>query len=382
MKRNFVKVMLAAAVSAAVFTGCSSCPAPARAEVKTAKKLKVGYYVDEGSRSNGAFQWAQLLFYSPELDVTLLVAEDIRAGKLDGLDLLVIPGGSSASQVKALQDEGKKKVQDFVRNGGAYVGICAGFHCTLDRQERLQIMPYKYLEGAGGAGAQLAMDLSEKGGKILGVKPGRYYVRYSRGPISKPASWDKGNAETLGVYKGTVGPHGRPGGNFFNAPAVIYGNYGKGKVVATSFHPEAHITNHEMAMGLIYSVTGVKAKPVFPKRNYRPIRVAYWTPSTIGKGPMERMLELDRHPELDVILTSTFSEGILEHVDVLVVPDAIDAKNIAIAKSPAILKFMNKGGKVLSSGAEAKAFPKHKNFVEIPVGKSFVEEALKKPAAL
>lgn len=383
MKKNFVKIMLAATVSVSIFTGCSTCPATAKAEVKTtAKKLKVGYYVDEGSRSNGAFQWAQLLFYSPELDVTLLVAEDIRAGKLDGLDLLVIPGGSSASQVKALGDEGKKKVQDFVRNGGAYVGICAGFHCTLDRKERLQIMPYKYLQGAGGAGAQLAMELSEKGGKILGVKPGRYYVRYSRGPISKPASWDKGNAETLGVYKGTVGPHGRPGGNFFDAPAVIYGNYGKGKVIATSFHPEGHITNHEMAMGLIYAVTGVKAKPVFPKRNYRPIRVAYITYTTIGKAPMERMLELDRHPDIDVILTSSFSEGILNHVDVLVVPDAIDSKNIALAKSPAVLNFLNKGGKVLSSGEEAKAFPKHKNFVEVPVGKSFVEEVLKKPVAL
>ena len=37
---------------------------------------------------------------------------------------------------------------------------------------------------------------------------------------------------------------------------------------------------------------------------------------------------------------------------------------------------------VHSSGEEAKAFPKHKNFVEVPVGKSFVEEVLKKPAAL
>ena len=63
MKKNFVKIMLAATVSVSIFTGCSTCPATAKAEVKTtAKKLKVGYYVDEGSRSNGAFQWAQLLF--------------------------------------------------------------------------------------------------------------------------------------------------------------------------------------------------------------------------------------------------------------------------------------------------------------------------------
>ncbi|MBO5922901.1 MAG: hypothetical protein J6Q81_00170 [Lentisphaeria bacterium] len=382
MKINFAKMLFAAAVSSIILTGCAnSCPVAAKPEAKVEKKLKVGYYVDNGSRSNGAFQWAQLLFYSPQLDVTLLMGEDIRAGKLDELDLLVIPGGSSESQVKALGDEGKKKVQDFVRNGGAYVGICAGFHCTLDRKERLQLMPYKYLKGAGGAAAKLAMDINERGGKILGVKPGRYNVRYSLGPISKPAKWDKGNAETLGVYKSTVGPKGRPGGNFFDAPAIIYGNYGKGKIVATSFHPEAHINNHDMAMGLIYSVTGVRPTPIFPKRNYRPIRVAFITYTTIGKEPMKRMLELDRHPDIDVILNADFTEGILRHVDVLVVPDAIDAKNIGLAQSAAhnLKEFLENGGKILVSGAEAKAFPKHRNVVEIPAGKSFVEEVLKKP---
>ncbi|MBO5690154.1 MAG: hypothetical protein J6S73_09500, partial [Lentisphaeria bacterium] len=337
---------------------------------------------DEGSRSAGVFYWAQLLFYSPQLDVTLLDGKDIREGKLDSLDLLLIPGGSSASQVKALQPEGKKKVQDFVRNGGAYVGICAGFHCTLDRPERLQIMPYKYLQGAGGAAAVLPIDLSEKGGEILGVKPGRYFVRYSLGPISEPAEWEHGKAETLGVYKGTVSPKGRPGGNFFGAPAVIYGNFGKGKVVATSFHPESHVTNHGIAMGCIYAVTGVKAVPEFPKHNYRPVRVAFICSTTIGKEPIKRMLELDRHPDLDVILDVDFAKGILDHVDVLVVPDAMDAKNIKLAENyrDFLRDFMNRGGKVLVSGEEAKAFEKHPNLVEIPAGESFVEEALKKPA--
>ena len=386
MKKHFTKIFLAATVTSVIFSGCCNIgtPAPAAAKIKVEKKLKVGYYVDNGSRSNGAFQWAQLLFYSPQLDVTLLMAEDIRAGKLDELDLLVIPGGSSELQVKALGDEGKKKVQDFVRNGGAYVGICAGFHCTLDRKERLQIMPYKYMKGAGGSAAKLAMDLSEKGGKILGVKPGRYNVRYSLGPISQPASWDKGHAETLGVYKSTVSPKGRPGGNFFNAPAIIYGNYGKGKVIATSFHPESHINNHDLAMGLIYAVTGVRPTPVFPKRNYRPVRAAFITYTTLGKEPIKRMLELDRHPGIDVILNADFTEGILRHVDVLVVPDAIDEKNISLAQGAAhnLKELLDNGGKILVSGAEAKAFPKHPNVVEIPAGESFVEEALKAPVRL
>ena len=62
-----------------------------KSAVITGKKLKTGFYVDDGSRGNGAFTWAQLLFYSPQLEVTLLDGKDIRNGKLDNLDLLVVP---------------------------------------------------------------------------------------------------------------------------------------------------------------------------------------------------------------------------------------------------------------------------------------------------
>ena len=94
-------------------------------------------------------------------------------------------------------------------------------------------------------------------------------------------------------------------------------------------------------------------------------------------------LELDRHPDIDLMLAgkADLNAGILDHVDVLVIPDAFDNKNIDFAKSnaSALTAFMDKGGKLLVSGVEAKAFPKHKNLVEIPAGKSFVNEALKKP---
>ena len=95
------------------------------------------------------------------------------------------------------------------------------------------------------------------------------------------------------------------------------------------------------------------------------------------------MLELDRHPDIDLMLTgkADLNAGVLDHVDVLAVPDAFDSKNISFARDHVseLVTFMDKGGKVLVSGVEAKAFPKHKNLVEIPAGKSFVDEALKSP---
>ena len=347
------------------------------------KKLKTGFYVDNGSRGNGAFTWAQLLFYSPQLEVTLLDGKDIRDGKLDNLDLLVVPGGSGDLQLASLQDSGRKKVRDFVRNGGAYVGVCAGFHSALANEGYLQIMPYKHRRDIAGTAAVLPVVISKEGASMLGINPGRHYVRYNLGPISIPAQWNSGKAKTLGVYQSSIGYPGKPDVNFYGAPALIYGTFGKGKVIAASFHPESNVTSHPLALGCIYAVTGIKPAPVFPKRNYRPVRVAFWTPNTVGKAPMLRMLELDRHPDIDLMLTgkADLNAGILDHVDVLVIPDAFDNKNIDFAKSNAfaLTAFMDKGGKLLVSGVEAKAFPKHKNLVEIPAGKSFVNEALKKP---
>jgi len=374
MKNNIFSALFSSAMI--LLCGCAGILAPVQ-EIPM-QKVKVGYFVDNGSRGNGVFQWAQLLHYSPQLEVTLLDGKDIREGKLAEIDLLFIPGGSSTDQMKSLQDAGKDNIRKFVYNGGAYVGICAGFHCTLDRQERLQIMPYKYLRGAGGAQARLAVDISEKGGKILNARPGRRYVYYSRGPISRPAAWAHGNAETLGVYKSTVGPFGRDGGRFFDAPAIISGNYGKGKVIATSFHPEAHVNNRDISMGCIYAVTGVKAVPEFPRRNSRPVRVAFVTGTTGGKEPIRRMLELDRHPDLDVIFTSNFTEGILDHVDVLVIPDAHDLRSIEFIKANQnyLQDFMDRGGRILASGVEAQAVKAHRNLVEVPAGQSFVPGAL------
>lgn len=373
------------AVLTVVLSGCAVCSQSGQCpdSAYTGKKIKVGYFVGDGSRSSGIFYWAQLLHYSPQLDVTLLDAQDIRDGKLKTLDLLLIPGGSSESQCRDLQEAGKKAVQEFVYNGGSYVGICAGFHCTLNRKERLELMPFEYCHGASGSAARLAIDISKRGAEVLNIKPGRYYVRYSLGPISKPGpAWKHGKAEILGVYKSTVSRAGKPAYNFFNAPAAIYGNYGKGKVVATSFHPESYEATHNIALGCIYSVTGVTPTPVFPKNVRRPLRVAYYTPTTIGKAPIQRMLELDKSPEIDLLFAAKkeLDEGLLSHVDALVIPDAYDHKNASLAKSCRELfrKFMDRGGRIYVSGKEAAAFEKHVNLIEVPAGKSFVPAVLEK----
>ena len=346
-------------------------------------RIKTGFYVDRGSRGSGVLHLARFLAYSPQLDLVLLDGEDLRAGRLKDVQLLVIPGGSSRLQCEAMKPEGMEAIRKFVADGGRYVGICAGFHCTLNRPERLRLLPFEYCQGAGGSQANLAVDLSEKAGQLLGIKPGRYMVRYSRGPISRPGKQPgEGWGEVLGVYKSTVGPVGRPGGNFFDAPAVIHGQFGKGKVIAASFHPESYQSSHPIALGCIYAVTGVKPAPVFPAQNPRPVRVGYYGPAIAGKYCIRAMLALDRHPDLDVIFIDgvSLNQGMLDHLDVFVLPHGIKSTYKGLFTRPfpkeQIEKFLRRGGLLLASGNAAEFLPDHPNAKRLPADADFVKEAL------
>lgn len=345
-------------------------------------KLKVGFYVDDGSRSSGVFHLAQLIYYSPQLEVTLLNGKDIREGKLDKLDMLLVPGGSSGRQFNSMKAEGAAKIREFVEKGGKYVGVCAGYHCTLDRPDRIALLPYVYRKGVGGGKADLAVDINPKGAELLGIKSGRYKVRYSSGPIAEPGKpMANARAEVLAVYKSMIGPVGRPPVNYIDSPAMLYGSRGKGKIIASSFHPEYRVATHPIFCGMIRAVSGVDITPAFPWNDPRPLRVIFYTPNCSGKARIRRMLELDRRREIDLRLAAAadLDDGILEHADALVIPDGSEKLNRQLAKTHKAMfrRFMWRGGKIFVSGNASDAFEKSENLVVVPAGQSFVDHVLK-----
>ena len=380
MKKIFLMLLFACALLAA---GCRTklCTGDLFSGTEE-KRLKTGFFVDDGSRGGGVFKAARLLYHSPQLDVTLLDGKDIRDGKLDGLDLLVIPGGSSAVQFKMMQSTGAAKVREFVKRGGSYVGLCAGFHCTLNRPDRIALLPYVYLNKTSGAQGTLSVDISEKGASILDVKPGRYQVYYSSGPISKPGkSWEHGSAEVLGVYKNSIGLPGRKHYDYAGHPAILFGNHGKGKVAATSFHPEVNVANHCIFNGMIYAVTGKKIVQDFPEKNPRPVRVVLYVGDTKGKERIKRLIELDRNPDISVnpAAAASVPDLVSDHADVLITM-AEDSKGFRefVRKNQRLFRrFMDRGGKVIAVGSGVNVFEKHKNLSGYPGGKSLVDAVLK-----
>ena len=376
------------AAAAILLTGVSCAAQPETApEPAPEQTIKVGLFLDEGCLSNGVLCWARLIERSPELELVPLTGADIRAGKLQGLRLVVCPGGGSARQLNAMKPQGVAALKQFIADGGSYLGACAGCYSVLNRPGRMAMLPYDWIDKAAGKYAALTVEFSKDGAKRLDIKPGRYTVRYHGGPVMRPAAaTGKGTGETLSVFKSSAGWIDRAPYNFVNTPSTIYGTYGKGKVIATSFHPESWDGTHFIALGCIYAVTGVKPHPVPPPKSWRRIRVGFCaaggpvTPRTVAT-----MLALDRHPELDVLFVSgqEVLEGILDHVDVLFVPEGRRESYQSIFKNPlwseGIRKFLDRGGSIVAVGNGAKFLPAHANLKVLKAGDDPIATLLKKP---
>ena len=98
-----VAAMGAATANADDYTACvASNPSASCAAVPCAVPLKVGVYADRDPGGIGAVEWFRLVKESPEMELALLDGADMRAGKLAGLDVLVMPGGNSKTEFESL----------------------------------------------------------------------------------------------------------------------------------------------------------------------------------------------------------------------------------------------------------------------------------------
>ena len=333
---------------------------------------KVGLFVDDGCRNCGVLQWARLIRYSPQFELHLLMAEDIRNGKLDGLDLLICPGGGSSRQLRALQEAGQTAVKDFIASGGAYLGICAGCYSVLNNPDRLQLLPFEFFNQGPGGSAMLTVEFNAAGAKMLDILPGNQKVRYSDGPLMRQSEhFCPGSGEVMAVYRSSVSGAGQECYNFDSTPALICGTYGKGKIVGISFHPESNESTHNIALGALYAATGVKAVPEFPQPAHRPLRIGFTGRAIIGKYPVEALFDLEKHPEFDLTLISDpdINTGILRHLDLVVLPHGAEM-SYKVFFTPEMKKFfadfMERGGKVIASGNGADCLTEHRNLQKIP----------------
>ena len=156
----------------------------------------------------------------------------------------MFPGGGGTTQAKALQQAGCAAVEQFVANGGGYVGTCAGAYLAAlgynAQTAWLQLVDAQVIDVAHwnrGAG-RVKVHVVNSATPILAGFPEFLTARYVNGPLLGP-----GNSSTLpdyepeAVFVTDVHDNG-PADVMPGTICMTCSTYQKGRCVLFSFHPE------------------------------------------------------------------------------------------------------------------------------------------------
>jgi biotin--protein ligase len=169
--------------------------------------------------------------------------------------LLVFPGGADLGYCRSLNGEGNRRIEQYVRRGGAYLGLCAGAYYGSSRCEfevgnknlevigsrELSFFPgtcrgcafkgFVYHSEEGAKAVRLGVNKEAFGGALV---PETFKSYYNGGGLFVDAKKfaDKG-VETLATYTDSTDVEGGDG-----PAAVVYCKIGEGGAVLTGPHPE------------------------------------------------------------------------------------------------------------------------------------------------
>ena len=204
-------------------------------------RLHIALYKGPGTGGNGPPSLRQRLNHAPETSITEVSPEQIRDGALTNYQVVVFAGGSGSKEAEAIGEAGRSNVVQFVANGGGYVGICAGAYlCTAGYPWSLKILNVKTVSPKWQRGhATLKLELTDKGREILGTTATNLDVLYHNGPVVAAAGLDTlPTFEPLAYYRTEVASNNTPVGVMVNSPAMLAGEFKKGRVIFVSPHPE------------------------------------------------------------------------------------------------------------------------------------------------
>ena len=215
---------------------------PAGTSQSTQRKssIQVAVFVDDGVGPTDKLMAAIAL--DPALTARNISAMEIRERKLGEFDVLILPGGSGSKQGKALGEEGRERVREFVKNGKGLVGVCAGAYlASCDYEWSLNVLDAKVIDrqhwNRGYGNVDVA--LSDSGRELLGSDLASANLYYHQGPLLSPADNPAiPDYEALGVYVGEIAKNNAPKGIMQGTTAIARGKFEKGRVLCFSPHPE------------------------------------------------------------------------------------------------------------------------------------------------
>ncbi len=222
-----------------LFALCAVC-APAN-DNPGAEPIRVALFAGSGASDNSVARLERVLGGEQDIELRRVDAEVVLSPALASFDVLLFPGGSGSAQAHALGEEGRARVRQFVREGGGYVGICAGAYLACEGFSwGLKILDAKTVSPKWRRGkATVKIELTEAGRALFGDLRGLLDIAYQNGPIIEPAgARDIPDYEVLAWYRSEVAKNNTPKGVMVNSPAIVCARYGRGRVLCFSAHPE------------------------------------------------------------------------------------------------------------------------------------------------
>ena len=206
--------------------------------------IKVALYVDRGAvasdfRKEFARSDDEHIVYKP------VDGSDIRNGALKWYDALLVPGGSALKESRSLGPEARDAVRRFIKDGGIYMGVCAGAYLASETTKTdLGLLPLKTSDPQHwyrvDDATRVQVELTQLGEEVFAIGKRNIGVKYENGPIfAPPVEPHNQSLITLGYFRSEVVADGGTRGVMVGAPAIILSKYGQGIVMAISPHFEA-----------------------------------------------------------------------------------------------------------------------------------------------
>lgn len=219
----------------------------------TDRSVSVAVYDGPGTGTSGVTNLKAIFEADPSTQFAFVGPEDFEPDVLQQFDLVIFPGGSGSRQGKALGEQRRQHVKDFLHDGRGVIGICAGGYLLSSHYDWslhvLNTAVYNKMEEVPGGkrrsmwyrggSAQVDMEFTPAGHQVFGYE-GVRKVRYENGPILSPGTnHDLPDYEVLATFRSEVAKYEPQKGTMINTPAIVSATYGSGRVLCISPHPES-----------------------------------------------------------------------------------------------------------------------------------------------
>ncbi|NOX45712.1 MAG: hypothetical protein GXO89_01890 [Chlorobi bacterium] len=224
--------------------GCKNEEKKTALENPTSSLLQVGVYNGNGASSVCVLETLEALKIDKGIEGIGVSPVDIQNGVLNGLDVLIFPGGSGSKEYNSLGQASSNRVKEFaMEKEKGIVGICAGGYlfATTEGYPSLEIIKaHTYRDHYNRGRGLIGFELTPEGREIFPELQNQdtLFVQYYDGPIYNV--FEPQSMNVLGKITSDIATHENdPKGLTPGKPAFLTTNYGKAKVFVSVGHPES-----------------------------------------------------------------------------------------------------------------------------------------------